>query len=84
MSIAHVAVRLRRLRETDVSLRRPTSEIHLHVGQVTIIAASSEAYTPGRDDLRAEAAALRKLAGLALKVANELEDRAAEVEARTP
>jgi hypothetical protein len=82
VSVAHVSLRLRRLRETDVSLRRPTSEIHLHVGQATLIAASCEAYTPGLGDLRAEAAAYRKLASLAERVADELDDRATEVEAK--
>lgn len=82
MSALFVDLRIRSLREGEVFLRRPGNEIHLHIGQVRIVGASAETYTPGPRDLRAEAAAHRKLAGLALKAAAELEERANEQDAR--
>jgi hypothetical protein len=79
MSVAHTTMRLRRIRETDIYLTTAGQEIQLHIGQARVVMASPTSCHPAcREDLLAEATAMRRLAAAAEQAAAALEKRANE------
>lgn len=77
-TFANVSVRA--LRAYDVFTRKPGREIHLHIGQVRLIADSPDPWDHGPEGLRLEAAAYRKLIDCCAQVAAELEARATDAD----